>query len=538
MEPTPREPTDLRSLLVSLWRRKWLFLAIFVSIPVAVYVVSSLIPKTYEATAVVKVQASDVNLTTLTPTASSLATESLLLTTPEVERRAAAELGGPLDASVQTEPVTTVTGATTDLFLLTAEAEGADQAAAVANAYARALDIVRTRETLRDIARSRADLEAQSQEVTDPVAESELARQLQLLRGIEASAEASTETVTAATPSSDPISPQPRRNTALAALVSLLLGLGAVAIRERLDQRLRDSTQLEPMLGVPLLSVIPEAAFPAARPAPGPVREAFRTLAASLVYFNIERPVATVIVASPTKGDGKTTVATHLAAALASDAEREVMLVDADLRYPQVALRLGIEPSTGLPDVISGQAELEDALVEVDVGGGRIQVLAGGNPPPNPAQLLGSTHMDALLVELSERADIVIIDSPPILNVSDVVPLLEKVSGSVIVAKVGSTSRDALRRTRQVMEKAGGSILGAVATGSAGVGLYGYGRGYGYYWDEGVEVQEATVNGARPGAARVPAEKGSPSSASESKAAQAAAEPTRERRRRWSRLGR
>ena len=107
-----------------------------------------------------------------------------------------------------------------------------------------------------------------------------------------------------------PISPAPRRNTALAAVVSLLLALGAVVLRERLDRRVRDPNELEPLLGTPLLSVIPRAAFPGRRPAAGPVREAFRTLAASLVYFNIDRPLATVMISSPTKGDGKTTVTT------------------------------------------------------------------------------------------------------------------------------------------------------------------------------------------------------------------------------------
>ena len=94
------------------------------------------------------------------------------------------------------------------------------------------------------------------------------------------------------------------------------------SLRERLDRTLRDSNDLEPLLGTPLLSrSFPRAAFPGARPSAGPVREAFRTLASSLVYFNIDRPLSTVMISSPTKGDGKTTVSVHLAAALAKDGQ-------------------------------------------------------------------------------------------------------------------------------------------------------------------------------------------------------------------------
>ena len=291
-----------------------------------------------------------------------------------------------------------------------------------------------------------------------------------------------------ATPPSEPISPNPMRNTALAAVVSLLLALGSVVVIERLDRRLRNSDELEPLLDKPLLSVIPQAAFPGEPPAPGAVREAFRTLAASLVYFNIDRPLSTVMISSPTKGDGKTTVSVHLAAALAQDGQ-DVVLVDADMRHPQVAVRLGIDPPVGLSDVITWQSELRDALVEVDAGDGRLRVLAAGSQPPNPSRLLSSQRMSTLLLTLSDEVDIVIVDTPPLLNVSDAVPLLEGVSGTVLVARVGATTRDALERVRQVIDTARGSVLGAVATGASGVGLYGYGDAY---YQDGYPDREVT----------------------------------------------
>ena len=104
------------------------------------------------------------------------------------------------------------------------------------------------------------------------------------------------------------------------------------------------------------------------------------------MYFNIDRQLGTVMVSSPTKGDGKTTVAVHLASALAKDGA-DVILVDGDLRHPQVAEWLGIEPSAGLTDVLTKQAELRDSL-DVEVGDWLLRMLAAGSRPPNPARLL------------------------------------------------------------------------------------------------------------------------------------------------------
>jgi capsular exopolysaccharide synthesis family protein len=487
MERSPGAQPDLRSVLDALWRRRWLFLGILVSIPAVVYLVSTRIADTYQAYSIISTSTPTYDVAQVSGGAfSSFGSEELLVDSQKIQDAAAEELGGSPGGSVKTEPVTTSDGAETGFLQVTATAGSGQRAADIANAYATAIDTVRTGESVNRIDRAMAKLEAQADETNDEATQAELTSQLQSLDASRAAAKESTETVLTAEAPDEPISPNPERNTALAAVVALLLALGAVVVRERLDRRLRDSDELEPMLGTPLLSVIPRAAFPGARPADVPVREAFRTLAASLVYFNIDRPLGSVMVASPTKGDGKTTVAVYLAVALARDGQ-DVVLIDADMRHPQVAARLGIEPSIGLSDVLTNQGELEDALVEVDVGDGRLRVLAAGSRPPNPARLLSSRRISSLLASLSEQVDIVIIDTPPLLSVSDAVPLLEKVSGTVLVAKVGTTSRDALQRMRQVIETARGNVLGAVATGTGRAGLYGYG---GEYYDEEGRVEE------------------------------------------------
>ena len=324
MEGTSGPQVDPRSLLTALWRNRWLFLGIFVSIPAAVYLISTQVPKTYETSAMIRTQTTALQVPGIAGSSlSTIGSEPLLISSPRVAQAAARVLerrgsrAGISAGSVRADPLTTSTGAQTDLLQVIAQAETAGDAAAIANAYASAVDTVRTREKLRDIDRAMDKLRAQSRDARDEGTELELASQLQQLRAARAAEEDSTETVVAATPPDTPISPAPRRNTALAAVVSLLLALGAVALRERVDRRVRDPNELEPLLGTSLLSLIPRAAFPGGRPAAASVREAFRTLAASLVYFNIDRPLGTVMVSSPAKGDGKTTVAVHLATALA-----------------------------------------------------------------------------------------------------------------------------------------------------------------------------------------------------------------------------
>jgi capsular exopolysaccharide synthesis family protein len=492
----PGQP-DLLSLIKALWRRKWLFLGIVVSIPAIVYVISTRITETYETSALIRVQPTNVN-PAAPPNLAPIDSEALLVESEAVERVAAKELGqrdsvGDLADKIEAEPFTPPSGtASTDLLLLVAQAETPNRAAAIANAYAAAVDNVRTRRALAQIQTSMDRLEAETSSVEDPAARTELARQLQALRASRAQQEDTTQLLQPAIRPSSPISPHPRRNTALAGLVAVLLGLLAVTLRERTDRRLRDSDELEPIFGTPLLSVIPKAAFPGGSAGLEGMKEPFRrepfqTLAASLVYFNIDRPLGTVMIASPTKGDGKTTVATYLAAALARDGQ-EVVLVDCDLRRPQVAARLGIEPRAGLDAVLMSQAEVDDALIEVDVGEGRLQVLACTKPPPNPARMVGSAALGSLLTELSERADIVIVDTPPILHVSDAVPLLERVSGTVVVARLNYTSRDALARLRQVIDSASGDVLGTVLTGAHASGLYGYG-----YYDYGRDAAAAAA---------------------------------------------
>jgi capsular polysaccharide biosynthesis protein len=263
MERSQGARPGLRTVINALWRRRWLFLGIFVPIPVLVYVVSTQVLEKYETYSVISTSTPTSDVPGVASDAfSTIGAEALLVETDEVKDAAAEELGGgSIGGSVEAEPVTTSREATTGLVQITATAGSGERAAASANAYATPIDEVRTAELVDAIDRAIAKLRTTSDE-GDPAARTALAGQLQSLRVSRAAARDSTETVLPARAPTWTVSPSPRRNTMVAAVIALLLALGAVAVRERLDRRLHSSDDLEPLLETPLLAVIPGAAFP------------------------------------------------------------------------------------------------------------------------------------------------------------------------------------------------------------------------------------------------------------------------------------
>jgi capsular exopolysaccharide synthesis family protein len=167
-------------------------------------------------------------------------------------------------------------------------------------------------------------------------------------------------------------------------------------------------------------------------------------------------------------------------------AGRDVILIDADMRRPAAAARLGVDPeASGLGQVLTGQVRLDEVLVEHDLGDqsgpGKLRILPPGPPPPNPSELIASQRMRELLKELEQQSDLVVLDTNPLLSVSDSLPLLDAVSGIVIVGRLNGTSKDAVRRLQRTIANAHGTMLGVVATNSVAGRIYGgYGYGYGY----------------------------------------------------------
>jgi succinoglycan biosynthesis transport protein ExoP len=483
---TSGEQGDARAYMMLLWRWKVLVAVILVVIPTAAYTYVSNQPKVFESSVLMQVQQVTVDTSlfaeTPPPQAQVLASAARLITTSGVAQAAAKELGEPRTSARRLLRGVSAT-ADKDAGFVTIAARDAtpERAADVANAFAAAVVVTRRDQAVgrlnMTIGRISQQLDKLRQEDRD--GRTQLSEQLQRLRALRAAQGNNATVVEPAVASSMPISPRVTRTVVLAFIVAMLLAGGAVVVVQGADRRLRDPLELERLTDGPLLSVIPASAFSDHRLSPAG-EEAFQTLRASLTYFNVDQPVSSVLISSPAQGDGKTTVATNLARAMAH-AGTDVILVDADLRRPRVAQRLHLDHTLGLGAVLINEIEVERALVGVDdsdeEGTGRLRVLPSGAPPPNPSALLASQRMKTLIEQLTTMSDLVIIDSTPLLLVSDSLPLVEFVSGVVAVARLNKTTTDAMNRFQRVIANAGGTLLGTVASGATGSDAYGYGYG-------------------------------------------------------------
>ena len=475
---------DPRTYLRILWRWKVLFLVVAVAVPAVVYVSrSSPPPVQYRASTLLQVQAVTVDQSLFTETFASpqsIETAARLIETTGVAEAAARFLRPPPEnPRTLLDQVGVDPDAEAGFITITGTDSRRARAAEIANAFASAVVETREQKAVAELNRAIGRLKDQLDDLApDDVGREQLSQQLQRLRALRAAQGSNAEVVEPAIGASAIANTSARRTTILSIIVGLLLAVGAILLAESADRRIRTPTELEEFTGLPLLSAIPAAAFTPKGAAPHSA-EAFHMLRGALTYFNVDRRLSSVVITSAGQQDGKTTVTTQLALAVARAGKR-VILVDADLRHPQVCVRLGIEsPASGLGAVLIGDATLGEVLVEYpmdeEVGGGRLLILPGGRPPPNPSELLSSKNMRDLLARLEDQSDLVLVDTAAALAVSDALPLLPAASGVVLVARMERSTRDNVRRLQRVIVKASGDPLGVVATGtSSGTGLSGY----------------------------------------------------------------
>jgi polysaccharide biosynthesis transport protein len=303
----------------------------------------------------------------------------------------------------------------------------------------------------------------------------------------------------------EPVSPRPERDAALGAFVGLFLGVGISVLREQLNDKVRSAEEVERLTGLPLLAQLPyddqlaDAGLAVDKRPNSPLSEALRSLRTSVQYLGVDRPVKVILVTSSLPGEGKSLVAANLAAAFAQ-ADYRTLLVSADLRRPTVNSLFGeLKPSVGLIGVISpaGPAKASpsngngngyhpvsvqratvEAILTTPIDG--LLLLPSGPTPPNPAELLGSRKMAAILEQLALSADIIVVDSPPLLPVTDAAVLAAKCDGVVLVTAANETPREALERSTTILDGTGARILGVVINKSRkAAGGYYYGGYYG-----------------------------------------------------------
>ena len=296
-----------------------------------------------------------------------------------------------------------------------------------------------------------------------------------------------------------PVSPRPELNLLIGFGIGLILAFVYSLVRNTLDRKLRTPEMVEERFDASVVGLVPAAPLLTRRIgekgaivvdiAPGRgedavVGEAFRKLRTNLLFMDIDNRPRVIVMTSPRPGDGKSTIASNLAAAISMGGER-VILIDADLRRPTVATSLGLIDGVGLTDVLVGQATADEVLQDVSKHR-NLQVMAAGRIPPNPSELLGSRKMHTLIDELSKIA-IVILDAPPLLAVTDAAVLTANADGALVVISAGQTIDKELQISLAELEAVNGRALGVIMNKMPrkGAGAAYYANYYGTYTAEG-----------------------------------------------------
>ena len=332
--------------------------------------------------------------------------------------------------------------------------------------------------TVQDTQKSRALAIAQALETTFP----ELVQQLdQGVTGTGDTPNVSLEPVSGPGVSPNPVSPKPKLYIGLGVLAGLLVGLFGAALRERFDTAVRSIDDLRDITDTPVLAAVPEDNTAKTSPlvwgsrAVSQRAEAYRRLRTSLQFADVDNPVRVIVVTSAMPSEGKSSTSVNLALSFADSGKRTVV-IEADLRRPRLADYFEVDRSVGLVDVLAGTADLQHVLQPW--GNTGLFVLPSGSIPPNPSELLGSRNMRALLAKLRDTFDVVVIDTPPVLPVTDAAVAATNADGIVFVVSYGRTKRAQVAASFEQLQAVGGRIIGTVfnmspAKKKAGYGSYG-----------------------------------------------------------------
>lgn len=285
-----------------------------------------------------------------------------------------------------------------------------------------------------------------------------------------------------------PVVPKTSRNIGAGVVLGVLLGIGIAVIRDLLDNTVKDRETLEMITGTGMVGNIPLDKHRRTQPAisfesdNSGIAEAFRKLRTNLQFLAIDNPPRVIVLTSSMPSEGKSTTAINIALALA-DAEHNVVLVDGDMRRPTLHKYLDLVGPVGFSTVLSGAASLDEALQETRFPG--LTVLTAGAVPPNPSELLGSQAAQKLLTELRAQFDYVILDSTPLLAVTDAALLAVAADGVLIMARFGCTKREQLTQAVGNLASVGAPLLGAVFSLVPTRGSSSYSYNYSYYGSGG-----------------------------------------------------
>jgi receptor protein-tyrosine kinase len=513
--------SDLRDFLRPIWRHRWLVAIVVAVTTVATYAYDEHKPDEFKSSTQIFLQASEVDQALFSlggPVQGdrNIVNQASLLQTPSVARVVARRIGfnGDPDVLLSSISVTPSTGS--DFLVVTAVAGTAPRAAELANTFAAAFISLRAATTRAEVRRAlgtaRRQLATMPVTKTTSTSRDTLRTQISSLEAISALAPGGAKQVDTAVPASARSAPQPRRAALFGFALSLVLAMLAAYGLERLNRRVKHLEEVAPAYGVRVLAALPHLQgstitrnngdAPEIVPA---FREAVRGLRTNLRLASADKPLRSFLVTSAVPSEGKSTLVLNLALAYA-DSGLRVAVIECDLRIPSMAKLIAVKPSPGLTEVLAGECELAAAVQRVEVGapavartavatGGGVStgawasepaaltVLTAGAPPADPSSLLATQRMTNIIESARADADIVILDTPPLLSVADALPLLGTVDATIVVARIGAINRAAGRRVREIIEHIpGASLLGVVANDVPPAELsgeyYGYGAGY------------------------------------------------------------
>jgi succinoglycan biosynthesis transport protein ExoP len=491
------EPTLRGYLRVVRRGRRWVaaFALLGLGISLAVSLTAT---KQYAATAQLLVQsAGNLGLESgsgQVPTSTEVQTELQLVTSAQVQSQVRAQFGSAPGVSVSEVGQTNV-------IALTAVSPEPARAAQIANAYASAFVSWSTTTSISSLTVAEGQLTKQINAIGKEIGKlpsssaaqvTALSNQQAVLKGqlaqlqvAGATASTGLELVTPAAVPTSPSSPKPLEDALLGLLAGLILGIGAAFLRDNLDDTLTAGEAVERVTGSPVLATVPmvTAWRKSANPVvisvsepTSPPAEAYRSLRTSLQFVRSDGAVRTILVTSPSAGDGKTATVVNLGAVF-TQAGARVVLVSCDLRRPGLGQFFAPTGHAELSSVLSGEQPLDRALSPVPSVDG-LWTLGSREVAANPTELLGTERMRSLVDDLGKRFDIVLIDSPPVLPVADALILSGYADAVLLVVAAGSTRRAELRRAAEKLAQAGAPVVGAVLNKATAQDGYGYGYGY------------------------------------------------------------
>lgn len=301
-----------------------------------------------------------------------------------------------------------------------------------------------------------------------------------------------------------PSSPNYRLNLIVGAVLGIILGMVVAFISNYFDTSIKSLEDAERMLGLPVLGVIPQdAGLLILQGGDSPDAEAYRILRTNIELKREVARATTIAVVSANAGEGKTTTLSNLAYVFAQ-AGYSTLMIDADLRRPRLARYAELESDSGLSTYLAQSAELKDVIFQT--GHANLYMLPSGPVPVDPSGLIGSNRMHQLLAEVSKRFDVVLVDSPPVLGVSDASLLVSRADATLLVLQPRKMPIKALQRSKSLIQSAGGSIMGLVMNNVdiSGDTQYQYYTTYYSYYSKGNNRIEPKAIAAKTEAAPAP----------------------------------